>query len=143
MDEISYKPIGVIHSPFKEKKSTPRQAIHSHEVCATVEILPEYEEGLKGIENFSHIILLCHFHKRDTETVKVKPPHDDKVRGVFATRSPTRPNPIGLSVVRLLKVRGRKLHIQNVDIIDGTPVLDIKPYIPDIALMEVREDKES
>jgi tRNA-Thr(GGU) m(6)t(6)A37 methyltransferase TsaA len=130
MKEIKYKPIGIVHSPFKKTDNAPRQPAYGRGIEATVEIFPEYEEGLIDIEKYSHIVLICHFHKSNTKPLKVRPPMEDKLRGVFASRSPNRPNPIGLSIVRLDRVEGRILYIRDVDIIDDTPVLDIKPYIP-------------
>jgi len=137
MNEIKYKPIGVIHSPFKEPKGTPIQPAGAKGTNGTVEIFPEYAEGLKDIEGFSHIILLYHFHLSKGSTLIVKPFMDNEAHGVFAMRGPSRPNPIGISVVRLVRVEGKKLHIRDVDIIDGTPLLDIKPYIPEFDIREV------
>jgi tRNA-Thr(GGU) m(6)t(6)A37 methyltransferase TsaA len=97
-----------------------------------VELFPEFEEGLEGIEGFSHLILICYLHQTPPNPdLLVKPFLDDHTHGVFATRFPHRPNPIGLSVVRLLKREGRRLSVQGLDVLDGTPVLDIKPYVPD------------
>lgn len=118
-----------MHSPLKEKRDAPRQAVYGKDINATVEIFSEYEAGLKGIEKFSNIILLCHFHKSNPGNLRVIPPDSCRERGIFASRSPAHPNSIGLSVVKLKKVNGRILHIRNVDILDNTPVLDIKPYI--------------
>jgi tRNA-Thr(GGU) m(6)t(6)A37 methyltransferase TsaA len=137
MNEIEYKPIGVIHSPFKAPKGTPIQPAGAKGSDGTVEIFPEYAEGLRDIEGFSHIILLYHFHLSKGTTSIVKPFMDNETHGVFAMRGPSRPNPIGISVVRLVKVGGNKLHIQDVDIVDGTPLLDIKPYIPEFDIREV------
>ncbi|MGY4687847.1 tRNA (N6-threonylcarbamoyladenosine(37)-N6)-methyltransferase TrmO [Petrotoga sp. DB-2] len=136
MMEIRYNPIGIVHSPFKETKGTPIQPNAAIGTQATVEIYPEYEEGLQDLDGFSHIILLYHFHLSKFSGLKVKPYMDDNLHGVFATRSPSRPNPIGLSVVRLIKVEKNILEIQNVEIIDGTPVLDIKPYVPEFTTNE-------
>jgi len=130
--EIKYKPIGVIHSPFKKPEGTPIQPAGASGVDGTVEIFPEYAQGLKDIEGFSHIILLYHFHLSRAGTLLVRPYMDDETHGVFATRGPSRPNAIGISVVRLVKVEKNKLHIQDVDVVDGTPLLDIKPYIATI-----------
>ncbi len=99
-------------------------------VRGSVEILPELVEGLRDLDGFSHIILLYHFHQVQEFKLTVLPFLDSQPRGVFATRAPVRPNPIGLSIVRLLSVEGNILHVENVDILDGTPVLDIKPYVP-------------
>jgi len=132
MDEIVLKPIGVIHSPFKDPKGTPIQPPGGRNISARIEIFPEYEEGLKDLDGFSHIILIYHFHRSKGSKLLVTPFMDDELRGVFSTRAPTRPNPIGLSVVELVKVEGRTLHIECVDILDGTPILDIKPYVPEV-----------
>jgi tRNA-Thr(GGU) m(6)t(6)A37 methyltransferase TsaA len=137
MNEIKYKPIGVIHSPFKEPKGTPIQPAGAKGIEGTVEIFPEYVEGLKDIEGFSHIILLYHFHLSKGSTLLAKPYMANEAHGVFAMRGPSRPNPIGMSVVRVVKVEGNMLHIQDVDIVDGTPLLDIKPYVPEFDIREV------
>lgn len=126
--EITYKAIGVIHTPFRSKKETPYQYF-ADEADGVIEIFPEYEDGLYKIEEFERIVVLFHFHEQNEVVMKVKPKMHDKVRGVFATRSPTRPNPIGMSVVRLIERNGRFLRVRGVDMIDGTPLLDIKPYI--------------
>ncbi|MGD9001289.1 MAG: tRNA (N6-threonylcarbamoyladenosine(37)-N6)-methyltransferase TrmO [Anaerolineae bacterium] len=135
--QITYKPIGVIHSPFKEPKGTPIQPPSAEGVAGTVEVFPEYVEGLMDLDGFSHIILLYHFHLSRTSSLRVKPYMDDEVHGVFAMRGPSRPNPIGLSIVRLVRVEGPVLHIRDVDIVDGTPVLDIKPYVPQFDARDV------
>ena len=109
--EIIFRPIGVVHSPFKEPTGTPIQPSAARETRGIVEILPEYEEGLQDLEGFSHLILLYHCHLARGFTLKVKPFLDDTQRGLFATRAP-------------------QLHIREVDIVDGTPLLDIKPYVP-------------
>jgi tRNA-Thr(GGU) m(6)t(6)A37 methyltransferase TsaA len=126
---ITYKPIGIVHSPFKEPKNVPIQASASHE-AGSIEIYPEYSEGLRDLEGFTHIILVYHFHLTKAAPLLVKPFLDDQEHGVFATRSPSRPNPIGISIVQLCSVEGNILHVQGVDILDGTPLLDIKPYVP-------------
>jgi len=130
MKEIKYKPIGLVHSPFKEPRGTPIQPAAAKNVKGTVEIFPEFAKGLKDVDSFSHIILICHFHLSKSAPLSVVPYMDNETRGVFATRSPCRPNPIGLSTVRLDKIEGNILHIRDVDIINGTPLLDIKPYVP-------------
>jgi tRNA-Thr(GGU) m(6)t(6)A37 methyltransferase TsaA len=137
MDEITYKPIGVIHSPFKEPKGTPIQPAGAKGTGGSVEVFPEYAEGLKDIEGFSHIILIYHFHLSKGASLTARPFMDSEARGVFAVRAPSRPNPIGISVVRLVRVEGVILHIQDVDIVDGTPLLDIKPYVPRFDVSEV------
>ena len=131
MKEIIIKPIGVIHSPFKEPKGTPIQPTGGKDVKAMVTVFPEYLEGLKDLDGFSHIILLYYFHLSKGYSLKVKPFLDDKLRGVFSTRAPSRPNPIGLSIVKLNKIENGKLLIQGIDIVDGSPLLDIKPYVQD------------
>ena len=128
---IYYKPIGVIHSPFKDPKGTPIQPVGAHGVAGTIDLHAEYEAGLKDLEGFSHIILVYHFHQvSEGYCLKVKPFLDDTPHGVFATRAPRRPNPIGISVVRLERIEGTRLYISNVDVLDCTPILDIKPYVP-------------
>ena len=139
MDEIKYKPIGIIHSPFKEPKGTPIQPAAAKGIEGKVEVFPEYAEGLKDVKEFSHIILVCHFHLSKKPSLKVKPFMDDQMRGVFATRAPSRPNPIGISIVRLIKIEENILHVQDVDIIDGTPLLDIKPYVCEFDPKEVNK----
>ena len=131
MNQLSYRPIGIVHSPFKRREGTPIQPSGATGVRATVEILPQYVEGLQDLAGFSHIILLYHFHLSKTYKLKVKPFLDDVERGVFATRAPARPNPIGMSVVRLLRIENATIYIQDIDIIDRTPLLDIKPFVPD------------
>ncbi len=137
MNEIRYKPIGTIHSSFKEPEGTPIQPAGAKGINGTVEVFPEYAEGLKDVEGFSHIILIFHFHLSRRAPLKVKPYMDNEMRGVFATRSPSRPNPIGISVVRLIGIEDNILHIQDVDIVNGTPLLDIKPHVPEFDMREV------
>ena len=137
MNEIKYKPIGVIHSPFKEPKGTPIQPASAKGIGGIVEVFPEYAKGLKDIDGFSHIILIYHFHLSRGVSLEAKPYMDNEVRGIFAIRGPSRPNPIGVSVVRLIKIEGRILYIQDIDIVDGTPLLDIKPYVPEFDMREV------
>ena len=131
MDTFNYQPIGIIHSPFKGREGTPIQAIGAIGVRAEVEIFAEYVEGLQDLEGFSHIILLYHCHLSQTYKLKVKPFLDDVERGLFATRAPARPNPIGMSLVRLMRIENATIYIQDIDIIDKTPLLDIKPFVPD------------
>ena len=139
MNEIKYKSIGVVHSPFKEPKGTPIQPTAAKGIDGTVEVFPEYAEGLKDLEGFSHIILIYHFHLSKRASLKVKPYMDNETHGVFAKRGPSRPNTIGISVVRLVKIEENILHIQDVDIVDGTPLLDIKPYVPEFDIREVEK----
>ena len=134
---IKYKPIGFIHTPFKEPKGVPIQPVAGKDIEGKVEILPDYVEGLKDLEGFSHIILIYHLHLSKKASLLVKPYMDEKLRGVFATRAPSRPNPIGLSIVRLVNIKGNMIYIKDIDIVDGTPLLDIKPYVPEFDLREV------
>jgi tRNA-Thr(GGU) m(6)t(6)A37 methyltransferase TsaA len=127
---IEYQQIGIIHSPFLEAEGMPIQPTAATGIQGTVEVFPEFAQGLRDLDGFSHIILIYHFHRCDGFTLLVTPFMDSVQRGVFATRAPKRPNTIGLSVVRLNKLLKRTLHIENVDILDGTPLLDIKPYVP-------------
>jgi tRNA-Thr(GGU) m(6)t(6)A37 methyltransferase TsaA len=122
-------PIGFIHSPFSSLEGMPIQPTGAAGVRGRVEILPEYRAGLKDIEGFSHLILLYLFHRSSGFQLEVVPFLDSQPRGLFATRAPKRPNPIGLSIVRLDSVENGVLHVQDVDILDGTPLLDIKPYV--------------
>ena len=129
--KIEYQPIGVIHSPFAKLDGMPIQPASAAGIIGRVEIYPEYAPGLDDLEGFSHIILLYHFHRSSGFKLQVVPFMDNKKRGLFATRAPRRPNPIGMSVVRLLKIEGRIIRVENVDILTGTPLLDIKPYVPE------------
>jgi tRNA-Thr(GGU) m(6)t(6)A37 methyltransferase TsaA len=134
------KPIGVIHTPYKKDGEAPHQAYKSEEV-GEIEVFKKYEEGLKDVEGFSHLIILYMFRKSVKRSVKkehyleskgllVKPYLGDTLRGLFATRSPDRPNPIGLTIVELLERKGNVLKVKGIDMLDGTPLLDIKPYVP-------------
>jgi tRNA-Thr(GGU) m(6)t(6)A37 methyltransferase TsaA len=122
--------IGVIHTQFKESKGTPIQPKMGKGARGTVEIFSQYAPGLKDLDGFSHVVLLYYFHLSEGYSLEVTPFLDDKLRGLFATRAPRRPSPLGLSVVRLEKIEGNVLHIRDVDMIDGTPLLDVKPYVP-------------
>ena len=128
---IELKPIGIIHTPFTTLEGMPIQPAGAAGIGGTVELFDEYHEGLKDLDGFSHIILLYHFHRSHGFNLQVVPFMDSELRGLFATRAPRRPNPIGISVVQLDKIENGVLHIQNVDIMDGTPLLDIKPYVPE------------
>lgn len=128
---ISFNPIGIIHTPFKETAGMPIQPPGALGINGTVEVFPEFSEGLQDIEEFSHIILIYHFNKSKDFKLKIAPFLEDEVHGVFAVRAPKRPNPIGISVVKLLRREDNIIYIDNPDILDGTPLLDIKPYIPD------------
>ncbi len=134
---VVYTPIGIVHSPFSHPAGTPIQSSVGKGVTGTVEVLQEHAPGLRDLEGFSHIILIYHFHLSRAHRLEVVPYMDDRPHGVFSTRSPSRPNAIGLSVVRLLGVEGNLLRVQDLDIVDGTPLLDIKPYVPQF---DSRED---
>ncbi|MBI9077222.1 MAG: tRNA (N6-threonylcarbamoyladenosine(37)-N6)-methyltransferase TrmO [Desulfatibacillum sp.] len=127
---IQLIPIGTIHTPFKETRGMPIQPAGAKGVEGTVEVLPELADGLKDLDGFSHAILLYHFHQCFGYQLRVTPFLDKEERGVFATRAPKRPNPIGLSVVEVTGVESNIIHVKNIDILDGTPLLDIKPYVP-------------
>jgi tRNA-Thr(GGU) m(6)t(6)A37 methyltransferase TsaA len=126
---ITMNPIGVIHSPYKEPKDMPIQGIFKPDVEAWLELKDEYAGGLDGLEGFSHAIILYYFHKSSTEQIRGTPFLEDQTHGIFAIRSPHRPNHIGLSVVKICSIEGNKLHFKDVDVLDQTPVLDIKPYV--------------
>ncbi len=125
---LAFTPIGVIRSGHTEADDTPIQPVFAEGCAGRVEVLSEYAEGLKDLAGFSHIYLLYHLHKAAPALMLVKPFLQDVEHGVFATRSPRRPNAIGLSIVRLVRCDGNVLHVQGVDVLDGTPLLDIKPY---------------
>ena len=127
---MTIRPIGVIHSPFKAKEKTPIQPFKSNKI-GRVEVFEKFAPGLKDILGFSHIILIYRFHKSKNYKLLVRPFMDDKYHGVFSTRYPARPNQIGISVVRLLRQEGNILFVKGIDVLDGTPLLDIKPYVPD------------
>lgn len=129
MNEFTYQPIGIIHSPHKDPKGTPIQPTAAEGIQGQVDIFPEYTQGLQDLHGFSYIILLYHFDRVREMKLKVKPFLDNVQRGVFATRAPVRPNPIGLSIVRLVGIQGNLIMIEDVDILDGTPLIDIKPYV--------------
>lgn len=129
--KIEFTPIGIIHSPYTELRGMPIQPAAAEGVMGTVEVFQEFHAGLKDLAGFSHIVLLYHFHRSQGFSLHVIPFMDAQVRGLFATRAPKRPNPIGLSIVRLHRVEEGILHIGNVDIVNGTPLLDIKPYVPE------------
>jgi tRNA-Thr(GGU) m(6)t(6)A37 methyltransferase TsaA len=126
---IEYQSIGVVRSPFKELQKVPNQSYYAKDVEGTVEVYPEFEAGLKDLDGFSHLFLICHFHMTTDYRLHIVPSADTELRGLFATRSPKRPNPIGISIVRLNKIEKNILFISDLDILDGTPVIDIKPYV--------------
>jgi tRNA-Thr(GGU) m(6)t(6)A37 methyltransferase TsaA len=138
--KIEYQPIGLIHTPFKQRPGMPIQPSRGRGVRGTVEIAPEYADGLADLDGFSHVVLIYHFHRSQGFDLRVTPFLDTEKRGLFATRAPRRPNPIGLSVVRLIGIEDNRLLIEDLDILDGTPLLDIKPYVPEFDhRTEVRE----
>jgi len=136
---VEITPIGTIRSPFTSPEGMPIQPAGATSVKGQVEVLSAYQDGLQDLDGFSHIILLYLFHRSRGFELKVVPFLDTTSRGVFATRAPKRPNPIGLSVVQLERIEGRILHVQGIDVLDGTPLLDIKPYVPEFDVqVEVR-----
>jgi tRNA-Thr(GGU) m(6)t(6)A37 methyltransferase TsaA len=137
LKKIEYTQIGIIHTPFKTPAGTPIQPTGADDVEAKIEIFSEYCQGLADLEGFSHIILLYLFHLSKGFKLKVKPFLDVKLRGLFATRAPARPNPVGISVVRLIRIDGSVLYVKEIDVVDKTPLLDIKPYIPEFDIREV------
>ena len=132
------QPIGFVRTPYQETKAIPKGLGAKHEAEGTVEILPEFELGLTDIEGFSHLFVLWEFDRSQGFELLGTPPSDNRPHGVFATRSPRRPNPIGLTVVELLRRDGRTLHVRGVDMLDGTPILDIKPYLSSVPAEELR-----
>lgn len=139
-DQVAFamRPIGYARTPYAETLAIPKGPGAEHRAEGTVEVLPAYEAGLQDIEGFSHLYVLWVFDRSEGFGLLVTPPTDDRVHGVFATRSPWRPNPIGLTVVELLGREGPRLRIRGVDMLDGTPVLDIKPYLSGVPPEQVR-----
>lgn len=133
---IKYSPVGIVHSPFHKVKGTPIQPHAATGTEGTIEVFPQYVDGLRDLDGFSHIILIYHFHLAKHTSMRSRPFLDKQERGIFAIRSPNRPNPIGISVLRLDRMEDNILHVRDVDILDGTPVLDIKPYVPEFDCME-------
>jgi len=131
-NQITYTPIGTIHSPFTKPEGMPIQPSAGQGIKGHILVHEEFVEGLEDLSGFSHIYLLFHLHQSDSYRLKVTPFLDDKLRGVFSTRAPKRPNPIGLSLVKLIRIKGNRLDIENMDMIDGTPLLDIKPFVPEM-----------
>jgi len=128
-EEIMMTPIGFIHSPYKQVKDMPIQGKFKIGVQAWIELKEQYRTGLKDLDGFSHAIIIYHFHKSEKTEIEGKPFLEDNKHGIFAIRSPHRPNHIGLSVIKIEKIEANKLHFSEVDVLDGTPVLDIKPYV--------------
>ena len=126
------RPIGFVNSPYKDASQVPKGLGAKHEPEGVLKILPEFEAGLTDIEGFSHVIVLWEFDRSQGFDLTASPPSDNRSHGVFATRSPLRPNPIALTTVELLHRAGAELHVRGVDMLDGTPILDIKPYLSNI-----------
>jgi tRNA-Thr(GGU) m(6)t(6)A37 methyltransferase TsaA len=128
--EVIFQPIGIIHSPFTSLEEMPIQPSSETSGPGVIEVFPEFSEGLKDLEGFSHIYILYHFHMVKSSRLTVTPFLDDAPHGIFATRAPSRPNPIGLSLVELVHMESNILHVNRVDVLDNTLLLDIKPYVP-------------
>jgi tRNA (adenine37-N6)-methyltransferase len=131
-------PIGVVRSPYTDTAQIPKGPGAEHRAEGVLDVLPEYEQGLMDIDGFSHLFVLWVFDRAKGSSLIATPPLDNRPHGVFATRSPQRPNPIGLTVVALLRREGTKLFVRGVDMLDGTPILDIKPYLSSIPEAELR-----
>jgi tRNA (adenine37-N6)-methyltransferase len=129
---IAFSPVGTVRSPFADTAQIPRGAGAQHSAEGVLELRPELEAGLTDIEGFSHLFVIWHFDRVEGYDLMANPPTDDRPHGVFATRSPRRPNPLGLTVVELLRRDGNRLHVRGVDMLDGTPILDIKPYLTSV-----------
>jgi tRNA-Thr(GGU) m(6)t(6)A37 methyltransferase TsaA len=132
MEPVTFQPIGIIRTPFVEPAGMPIQTVAGAGIRGTIELAPEFVPGLRDLEEMSHLILIYHLHRIEAHALVVTPFMDDRRHGIFATRSPKRPNPIGLSTVRLVGIRGNVLDIEDLDILDGTPLLDMKPYVPEL-----------
>jgi tRNA-Thr(GGU) m(6)t(6)A37 methyltransferase TsaA len=133
MDSFAFTPIGFVRSPFTETAAIPKGLGARHDTEGTIVLRPELEEGLADIEGFSHLYVIWVFDRAGGSELTAHPPSDDRPHGVFATRSPQRPNPIGLTVVELLACEGTSLRVRGIDMLDGTPVLDLKPYLSNVA----------
>lgn len=132
VEAVSMRPVGYVRSSYTDTSQIPKGLGAKHSEEGVLEILPEFEEGLLDIEGFSHLFVIWAFHRSAGYELTGRPPSDDRPHGVFATRSPRRPNPIGLTVVELLRREGRRLHVRGIDMLDGTPILDIKPYLSSV-----------
>lgn len=135
---IPMRPIGTVRSGYTDKSQIPKGPGAEHHADGTLELLPEFEQGLTDIEGFSHLYVLWVFDRADGYDLMSMPPTDDRAHGVFATRAPRRPNPIGLTVVRLLRREGHRLVVRGLDMLDGTPILDIKPYLSSVPTSEIK-----
>jgi tRNA-Thr(GGU) m(6)t(6)A37 methyltransferase TsaA len=127
---VTLTPIGVVRTPFAHHEGMPIQTVAAQGVSGHIELDPAYEDALADLDGFTHLHLITYLHRTGGVSLRVTPYLDTERRGVFATRSPKRPNPIGLSIVRLVRIEGAIIHIEEVDLLDGTPLLDIKPYVP-------------
>jgi tRNA-Thr(GGU) m(6)t(6)A37 methyltransferase TsaA len=137
-NEYTMRPIGFVRGSYHDTSEIPRGCGAKHDAEGILEILPEYERGLTDVEGFSHLFVLWVFDRLEGFDLMSTPPTDTTPHGVFTTRSPRRPNPIGLTVVKLLRRDGPRLHVRGVDMLDGTPVLDLKPYLSGVAPEELR-----
>ncbi len=135
---FTMRAIGTVRSPYTDRGQVPRGLGATHEAEGTLEIRPDFEAGLTDVEGFSHLYVIWVFHQAEGVSLVSTPPSDDRSHGVFATRSPQRPNPIGLTVVRLLGREGNRLRVRGVDMLDGTPSLDIKPYLSSVPAEELK-----
>ncbi|MBD3168033.1 MAG: tRNA (N6-threonylcarbamoyladenosine(37)-N6)-methyltransferase TrmO [candidate division Zixibacteria bacterium] len=139
MEQLTIKPIGIIHTGFKEKKGTPIQGGLFPDTEGRAEIFPEYHECLKDLDGFSHLIFLYHFNQSGSWKPLVVPYLDDTERGVFSTRAPRRPNPIGMTVIELVKIEKGVIYFNRADMLEGTPLVDIKPFVPKIDAPEIKK----
>jgi tRNA-Thr(GGU) m(6)t(6)A37 methyltransferase TsaA len=135
---FTMRPVGFVRSPYTETSQVPKGCGAQHDAEGFIEVLPEFEEGLLDVEGFSHLFVIWVFDRADGFTLTGTPPTDERPHGVFATRSPRRPNPLGLTVVRLFGREGRRLRVAGLDMLDGTPVLDLKPYLTSVPEAELR-----
>jgi tRNA (adenine37-N6)-methyltransferase len=135
---VTMRPIGYVRSPYREAREVPKGPGASHEAEGVLEILAELERGLTDIEGFSHLFVIWAFDRSEGFNLEVTPPTDDRPHGLFSTRAPRRPNPIGLTVVELLSREGRALRVRGIDMLDGTPILDIKPYLSSVPPQRLR-----
>jgi tRNA-Thr(GGU) m(6)t(6)A37 methyltransferase TsaA len=138
MEEWRMRPIGYIRSSYTDTQQIPKGLGTKHTMEGVLEVLPKYQEGLQDIEGFSHLFILWVFHKAEGAELVGKAPSDDRPHGVFSSRSPHRPNPIGLTAVELMRREGNLLHLRGIDMLDGTPVLDIKPYTSSVPMEKLR-----
>jgi tRNA (adenine37-N6)-methyltransferase len=138
MERVALSVIGHVRSPYRESAQIPKGPCARHDAEGTLELSPELEPGLTDIEGFSHLFVLWVFHRHEGYELLSKPPTDDRLHGVFATRAPRRPSPIGLTVVELLGREGPRLRVRGVDMLDGSPVLDIKPYLSSVPADAIR-----